>query len=60
MDSALYTGLLSKESSIAKHERCGSMILQQWNSVEMQSGLRGLVTDGDAPQEDEMIIFGQT
>ena len=60
ISNALRTGYLDKtnlfkEVCIAKHERFGSVILQEMNLEEMQSEFRGLVTDDDV-SEDGMIL----
>ena len=46
-----------KESSIARHERFGSKVLQEIESQEIQAGIRGLELYDDIPEDDEMIVL---
>ena len=46
-----------KESSIARHERFESKVLQEIESQEIQVGIRGLELYDDIPEDDEMIVL---
>jgi len=46
-----------KESSIARHERFRSKVLQEIESQEIQVGIRGLELYDDIPEDDEMIVL---
>ena len=46
-----------KESSVARHERLGSMVLQEMDSHEIQAGVQGLEIYDDVPADDDTTVF---
>ncbi|XP_060124346.1 general transcription factor II-I isoform X2 [Zootoca vivipara] len=60
--NALRAGYMDKscsftESSIARHERLGPMVLKEMESQEIQDGIPGLESYDDVPEEDDLTIF---